>query len=170
MANGTPDPAPPPRLTGDPTADMAMVAEYLHDFYKKTVVAGLYRKTSDDLQTGEFDPSTLPDPASATAASAQQTANEAYTLAAANQESIAGYKFGTAMVSEGNTSIVVTFAEEEPDAEYYLDATPITKSAAPAAGSNRVDHIDKTTAGFTLHVEAAPGAGESVTFDWILMR
>jgi len=177
MANGLPDPPPPPRLTGDAEADMPAFGEYLHDFYKKTVVAGLYRRVSDDLQTGDFDPSSLPDPASATAASAQQTANNAYTLAKANETSIADIestlaadKVGTATVSEANTSIAVTFAAAEPDTSYFLAVTPISKSGAPAAGSNRVDHIDKTTGGFTLHVETAPGVGTSVTFDWTLTR
>lgn len=81
---------------------------------------------------------------------------------------------GQVTVSGAATTGSVTFAIPEflvgGVATYNLRLTPVTVSAAASAGSSRVRSIAKTATGFTVTVEAAPGVGESVTFDWDLTR
>ncbi len=81
---------------------------------------------------------------------------------------------GSFAISEAEPS---EFDVPEPDAAYFLSVTPTAIGCAPqpctpapAAGSNRIKRINKTANGFTIHLEVAPGAGQSVTFDWILIR
>jgi hypothetical protein len=58
----------------------------------------------------------------------------------------------------------------ELDTNYSVVVTPTASTGKPAAHSWRVQSIDKSTTGFTITTEADPGAGNSVTFDWQLMR
>jgi hypothetical protein len=64
----------------------------------------------------------------------------------------------------------VTFATPEPDASYYLNVTPVALGAGTPTGATHVVQIDKTSAGFTVYLEAAPGVSGSVGFDWQLSR
>ena len=75
-------------------------------------------------------------------------------------------------VSLANTAVTaaVTFGTAEADASYYLSVTPVGFGATAALGSNRIVKITKTTGGFTVYFEAAPGTGNTNTFDWILVR
>ena len=61
---------PPPRLSGNYQADQVVLSDYLWDFY-------------NGVTTGptSIDPNNLPDPATATLASAQLVANLAYQFA-----------------------------------------------------------------------------------------
>jgi hypothetical protein len=77
---------------------------------------------------------------------------------------------GRATLSGNDASTVVSFADPEPDADYVCVVSPSGETGSPAHGSNRVLPIRKSTHGFTLRVEAPPGPGNAVTFDWILMR
>lgn len=77
---------------------------------------------------------------------------------------------GVIEVSGASSSAVFTFTNVEPDTAYYIVATPIYKAGSPAAGSNRVLQIVTSVSGFTLYVEAAPGAGTLVGFNWIMVR
>lgn len=77
---------------------------------------------------------------------------------------------GTLTVDNAATTGSVTFTTAEPDATYYLNITPTDNTGAVAAGSNRVSKIAKTSAGFTITVEVAPGAATTQRFDWILVR
>lgn len=73
-------------------------------------------------------------------------------------------------VSGAATSGVNAFAVNEPDAFYTVSVTPVLLTGAPAAGSNRVSSVVKANNQLTVNVEAAPGVGNSVTFDVILAR
>lgn len=77
---------------------------------------------------------------------------------------------GSFTVSAGATTGTVTFTVEEPDNNYKLVVTPVSDTGTPAAGSNRVKKIAKSEDEFVVTIEAAPGDGASVTFDWILIR
>jgi hypothetical protein len=77
---------------------------------------------------------------------------------------------GQVEISGANTSVTVTFDSAEPNATYYVTATPSSYVGTPATGSNRIIQITKTTAGFTLFIETAPVGGATVRFDWILVR
>lgn len=79
---------------------------------------------------------------------------------------------GTVTIVDANTSATVTFGTAEADTSYRLTTSPVPVSSAgtPAAGSGTPTALTKTTTGFTLTVSAAPGVGNSVTFDWHLLR
>lgn len=75
---------------------------------------------------------------------------------------------GTLTVSAGATTAAVAFDVPTHDTRYRILPTPVTVSGGATAGSSRVRSIAKTTTGFTITVEAAPGGAESVVFDWSL--
>jgi len=77
---------------------------------------------------------------------------------------------GLVQVTGANTSATVTFTTAEPNATYFIVATPVELINTPAAGSNRVTSITKTASGFTINVEVAPGGTGIVTFNWIMVR
>ena len=77
---------------------------------------------------------------------------------------------GLVQITDTNTSATVTFSSAEPNATYYIVATPVSVTGTPATGSNRVTTISKSTTGFTINVEVAPGSTNSVTFNWIMVR
>jgi hypothetical protein len=176
MAVSNPTPPPPPRLIGDPKADVAAIAQWANDFYKAAVVSGYFLNNEEESQAGEFDPNTLPDPATATVAQAQKTANEAYALAfAANALAVQtkNWVIGTLTISGAATSAASTLtgANEQPDANYRILAVPESSVGSPGIGAFVPVGISaKTAAGFTLNVQAAPGIGNSVTFTIFLLR
>lgn len=77
---------------------------------------------------------------------------------------------GSINISGAADSDAVTFDTPEPDTNYFLTVTPTTVTGSPEAGSNRIRSIGKTRKGFTIKLEAAPGNGNGVTFDWHLIR
>lgn len=75
------------------------------------------------------------------------------------------------LVLAGNTRKgSVAFDTMQPDTDYSLAVTPVSGTGRPLRGSNRVLSIHKTTTDFTVILETAPGTGNSVTFDWQLIR
>ena len=77
---------------------------------------------------------------------------------------------GTATISDTNTTTAVSLPNTEPDTNYFIIAQVSAKSGSAASGSTRCYVTDKTTAGFDLHVEVAPGSSQSVTIDWLMLR
>ncbi|QDP58362.1 MAG: hypothetical protein Unbinned664contig1000_43 [Prokaryotic dsDNA virus sp.] len=117
------------------------------------------------------------DPASATAATAQQTANDAKLLAtAANNRSIANRNilrsFGTFDLSDTATSVEVTFpeGEEQPNATYTVIAQAQSFTGTPAFEAFVPVQYDKLTDKFTMHVSVAPGSGNTVSYAWHIRR
>ena len=68
------------------------------------------------------------------------------------------------------TSGTVTFTTPEGDTNYmpFLSLDGVTGS--PTAGAFTVVNIAKTTTGFTFTLAQAPGAGTSVTYNWLITR
>ncbi|MDD3926089.1 MAG: glycosyl hydrolase family 28-related protein [bacterium] len=77
---------------------------------------------------------------------------------------------GVFTVSGNTAGITVTFNKPEPDASYYLTLTPVSERGKPSVDSHIVTDIAKTSAGFTVNLAAAPGAGNSIIYDWHLIR
>lgn len=80
---------------------------------------------------------------------------------------------GTFTVTEDATTGSVSFDVEQPDADYVVTVTPKLKTGACSADSALVDSIAQTTSGFTVTVQAAPGAaasGKIRTFNWEVSR
>ena len=77
---------------------------------------------------------------------------------------------GTATISDVATTVAVTLDYAQPNATYGIIARVNALSGSPSAASLRQPWVSSRTAtGFTLNVEAAPGAGTSVTIRWLLM-
>jgi hypothetical protein len=77
---------------------------------------------------------------------------------------------GQVTISGTDVNAVETFAVAETDTDYNIIASSSSITGGPNNGAYVVQTIDKTTTNFTISVTAAPGAGTSVTFDWILVR
>ncbi|MDD3926087.1 MAG: glycosyl hydrolase family 28-related protein [bacterium] len=77
---------------------------------------------------------------------------------------------GSVTISGTAVSAPVTFAVSEQDTSYYLTLTPVGGKGIPVADSRVVKSITKKITGFTVNLAAAPGAGNSVTYDWQLFR
>jgi hypothetical protein len=73
-------------------------------------------------------------------------------------------------ISNLATTNAITFADAMPDTQYRVYAVPSVLTGTPDAGSWRVKSITKTTTGFTIAVEAAPGSGNNVTGDYVVYR
>ena len=165
----------PPRATGQPDVDAGNMVNWAWDVFRVFELENAFLKAVDQSASGEFDPSSLPDPASTTLAQAQDVANNAYVLADAAR-AIADYaatvlgESGEATVSETSTTADFTFAAAQPDSNYQAVATPVSKSGSPAADAYIVETMSKSTTKVTLNVRDAPGAGTSVTFDVAVRR
>jgi len=77
---------------------------------------------------------------------------------------------GVLTISDGATTGVTRFNAGESDDGYFVTVTPVSARGSPAPGSNRIRSVTKSSGGFAVTVEAAPGPGSSVTFDWHLIR
>jgi hypothetical protein len=64
----------------------------------------------------------------------------------------------------------VRFGAPEPDAAYFVSAVVAGVSGQPGPGATHAWVRDKTAAGFTVRLDAAPGHDAAVTVDWILVR
>jgi len=165
---------PPPRRTGNLQQDLLAQGEWIHVFHKKAILEQELLSTSAQAQAGDFDPSDLPDPATSTVAQAQQTANEAYAIAAINDDRIDVLEVnglaGSFTLGAGDIASTVVFASAQPDTDYYVTLTPTDDSGSPVANSRVVRKVEKTVDDFEVTVVAPPGGGNTVTFDWILRR
>lgn len=162
--------APPPRRTGNVETDVAAQTQWLQSVYNTLQLENELVTQAEQLLAGDFDPTSLPDPASATIATAQQTANQAYAIGATALALIQEQDNGTVTVSGTDTTGAVVFTEAQADADYRLALTPTAETGSPLAAARDITTIAKTATGFTVTVDTAPGAGTSVTFDFLLMR
>jgi len=168
-STGVLTPPPPPRATGDAITDNKALIQWANDFYAKTVGGGYFLSAANQFDPGTFDPSQLPSPTSATVASAQNTANQAYGLAsqALSRAAIAAGAIGEITISGLSTTGSVNFSQPQPNTNYIVLVSPVVaKTGTPAVGAFQVPEVAKTTSGFTLTLAAAPGAGNSVTYQY----
>lgn len=75
---------------------------------------------------------------------------------------------GTFTISGVDTTATVTIPNI--DTAYYPVISPTTRSASPAAGSNRVRDVALSAGSFTVTIEAAPGVGQTQAFAWFMTR
>lgn len=77
---------------------------------------------------------------------------------------------GAAVIADTATSASITFPTSELDTSYFVVVSVQNSSGTPASGSTRAYVSSRTTAGFSVNVEVAPGVGNSVTVAWHLIR
>lgn len=151
---------PPPRFTGDQESDYRALIQWAHSFYEAGVVeSGLFDPEYQASGAEEIDYSALPDPQATTIARAQAVANASITRLIS----------GSFTVSDADTSASVTFSDELSSAEYKAIASPSAFDGSPAANAFSVASINKATTGAAFTLVAAPGAGHSVTFDYLIL-
>lgn len=167
-------PLGPPRFTGDWQTDQKQMANWIADFVRICVVeTGLldptYQKT-----IGEISFDKLPDPGATTIARAQATANAAWeageTFKADLETALKTFVFGgsftiTGAANQGNP----VFTYDIGTTDYHAVVTPTGATGAPANDAFRVIQIGKGTGGIAVIVAGAPGVGNSVTYDYIIV-
>ena len=158
---------PPPRSTGDAQQDYPLIIDWMYRVYHvvQQSVSFINSQLSQNTVLTE-----LPDPDTATIASAQQTANEAYSLAAAQKSRIDGFIGGEFTISDTDVASSISFDEDQEDVDYRIMIGAKSVSGSPAANSFIVKTKTYTVSGFDVTLYAAPGAGTSVTFEWQLIR
>ena len=77
---------------------------------------------------------------------------------------------GQATVVDGNFSANVGLTGGEPDAEYFVQLTVSSTTGGPAPAALTVSGVNKSTSGFEVTLLGSPGAGKSVTYDWLVHR
>lgn len=174
----------PPRTTGDAQQDLPLLIDWFYRAYQVITQSVTYINAQVD--SGDVTVANLPDPNSTTLASAQQTANDAYILAdsvksdledtdealEALDERVTDINsiYGTFDISETDIGIELTFTEEQPDTDYRVIVQPVSNSGSPANNAFILKEKTYATDKFTAIMLAAPGAGNTITYEWQLIR
>lgn len=161
---------PPPRLDPDPRKAVAQIARYIEDLHQQ-IINGEILQASQQSVVETVDVGSLPNPATSTVATAQQTANDAYQAAVAAQVLANGIVLRTGSIVVSGASTTGTTALDPPVAAATYIALLQTRafSGSPAAGARTVTLVTKAVAQLDIAVSAAPGVGTSVTFDFVLI-
>lgn len=77
---------------------------------------------------------------------------------------------GSAEIDETNNAFEVVFSIPQANDRYAVAITAIGSTGSPGVNAFVVKAVTKTRTGFTFQLFAAPGAGNSVTFDWQVQR
>ena len=174
----------PPRTTGDAQQDLPILIDWFYRAYQVITQSVTY--INSQVDSGDVTVANLPDPNSTTLAAAQQTANNAYTLAdtvqndledavndiEALQERVTDINsiYGTFDISDTDVGIELTFVEEQPDTDYRVIVQPLSNTGSPANNAFIVKEKTYATDKFTVIMLAAPGAGDTITYEWQLIR
>lgn len=78
---------------------------------------------------------------------------------------------GGQVVLEGAAvSVTVELEVNQGGLDYIVLVNPVARAGSPAANSDQVSSITKEANRFTATFKAAPGAGNSIKFDWLTRR
>lgn len=77
---------------------------------------------------------------------------------------------GSVSLTGSATDAEVKLPTPEPDDAYFVTCAVSGVRGKPGAGARRVWLTDKTAQGFHVRCEEAPGGGNGVSVDWILVR
>lgn len=164
-------PPQPPRLQGvtsDP--NIPLIFNWAWDFYNAVVTNNYYVDSANQFDTTDFDSSTLQDPGSATIATAQTTANEAYVLAAKAVSVTQDWLMGEVTITGTNNTGSFTFSEAQDDTDYVVLIAPKGYTGTPSIDAFTVVKKTYSADKFEFNINGAPGSGASVTYDFVLIR
>lgn len=164
MATKFSAPPKPPRLTGDYKADVVSLNNWLWAFFTTTVLESGLLDPAFQANAGTFDPAHLPDPTATSIAKAQDVANRAYAGVTR-----AAVFLGNATLADPNNVLTFTFASPMANANYHVIPVPAGFTGSPGASAFVPISITKTAASFTITFAAAPGPGNTVTFDLVVL-
>lgn len=180
----------PPRTTGNAQFDFPLVVDWIYKAYLVIIQAVAYIN-SQVQESPNLNVNDLPNPAETTLAQAQTTANLAYALAdqadtkaddldtrldtaetniTNYQEILASSVSGTFTIADTFTGVTVTFAEPQPDNAYRVIIQPVSSLGAPPVNAFLLLSKSYLATDFTATMQAAPGVGNSVTFEWQVIR
>lgn|SRR5574337_1081518 len=77
---------------------------------------------------------------------------------------------GSFTISESNTSAEITGFVAQSNNAYRVTATAESYVGSPPDGAFIIKSVVKETGKFTVTLAAAPGSGNSVTFNWHIKR
>lgn len=77
---------------------------------------------------------------------------------------------GQFTISNAAVASTVTFGVAQPNTAYRVEVQAISSTGTPVVGSYTVIQKAYTVNNFTVTIFSAPGAGNSVTFEWQLIR
>jgi hypothetical protein len=77
---------------------------------------------------------------------------------------------GTHDIADTDTTETVTFASAQPDTDYNIILTPVKQTGTPTTNSYIAYISNKTVNGFDITSLAAPSAGATVRWNWLLVR
>ena len=178
----------PPRTTGNAVQDFPLVVDWMWRAYQ--VIQQSVRFINEQVVgLPDITVTNLPDPATSTVAIAQETANIAYEVASqANGKAGQAVSDVAAMDTRVTTlenkvipkgAFQITAAETgasvsiptQPDTNYVIMVQPKgIVAGTPASGAYIITGKTYSTTGFSVTIQAAPGAGNTLNYDWILIR
>lgn len=159
----------PPRSTGNAQQDLPLMLDWFYRAYLVIQQAVAY--INDQTQNSNLDLTDLPNPATATTSSAQQTANEAYSLASESKNRLDNHNLVGAFTLDGDfNSITVTFTNEQPDDNYVVDIQAQSTVGAPPVGAYIIISKSYTSTEFSAIIYSPPGTDNSITYEWHLIR
>lgn len=142
-----PNIARPPRIDGlSPSEATDTLTRWLFDVYQ-AIYSGNY--TADE---------------------AYARGDEAYELATTANDRTKNWESGIVTVEDASATATVDLSEAKSDTNYTVFLTPVSYTGTPAAGSRTIKGQTYATDSFDIELEAAPGSGNSVTFNWLLVR
>jgi hypothetical protein len=77
---------------------------------------------------------------------------------------------GSVTIAGSAMTAVVRFDKPQPDDRYRVVLSPGIDQGTPSAGSLRPFWSSKGSGGFSINLEAAPGDGNSIVVDWVVIR
>lgn len=158
----------PPRTTGNIQQDMPILINWFWRAYQ--VIQQSVAYINSQVANPKFNVANLPDPNNTTLAQAQTTANNAYNLANTASKRIDGLIFGTFDVVDASTGSVVTFTTPQLDNNYRVEVQAIGSVGTPTIDAFVIAQKTYTAASFTVIMFGAPGVGNTVSFEWQLIR
>ena len=158
----------PPRTTGNAQQDLPILIDWFYRAYQ--VIQQAVNYINNEVSPSVIAVANLPDPNGTTLAQAQQTANDAFALATTNDNRWDGLISGEFTISDTDIGSELTFADEQPDTNYrvFVQAKSITGTPSNNAYTVKTKTylIDK----FTVIMLSSPGSGNSITYEWQLIR
>lgn len=159
----------PPRTTGNAQQDLPILIDWFWKAYQ--VIGQAVDYINETVSPSITVVANLPDPEGTTLAQAQQTANDAFSLATTNAGRLDGFIAGTFQTEDTDTGVVVTFADAQVDNNYRVIVQPTGSTGGPPIDALVIAEKSYTAANFTVIMFGTPGApGISVDWEWQLIR
>lgn len=156
-------PPPPPRLTGQAEVDLIGLREWNSQFYQISVIETGLLDPAYQSQGVTIDLDNLPDPTLTTIARAQATANAVFAAL-----SPAVHQSGRFTISDADDEAVVTIDPPLPDDGYRVLLTVSTSTGGALIDAFTVIQVSRSRDAFAVVVAAAPGAGKTITYDYLV--